>query len=193
MAWPLGPKLVIALGAFILACGVGNAIRAILDNFGSTLKCKPKVTTWACWLARAGYLGRGLAMLPVGFFMVRAGWHERATEARGVGGALWALHAQTFGDVMLALVALLLVIYVYRREGRSTKARISLAVIRCAILAVAGPMPSVSISAGPDNVADGNGRSWPITVSEAHPVRRTSRAFHRSASVEISSRSPSRA
>jgi hypothetical protein len=106
MAWPLGPKLVIALGAFILACGVGNAIRAVLDNFGSTLKCKPKVTTWACWLARAGYLGRGLAMLPVGFFMLRAGWHERATEARGVGGALRALHAQAFGDVMLALVAL---------------------------------------------------------------------------------------
>lgn len=106
MAWPLGPKLVIALGLFIVACGVGNAVRAVFDNFGSTLKCQPKVTAWACWIARVGYFGRGLAMLPAGFFMLRAGWHERASEARGVGGALDALHAQTFGDEMLALVAL---------------------------------------------------------------------------------------
>ncbi|HLZ76604.1 DUF1206 domain-containing protein [Phenylobacterium sp.] len=106
MAWPLGPKLVILLGLFIIACGVGNAVRAAFDNFGSTLKCRPSVASWACWLARIGYLGRGLAMLPVGFFMLRAGWHERATEARGVGGALGALHAQAFGDEMMGLVSL---------------------------------------------------------------------------------------
>jgi hypothetical protein len=106
MALPLGPKLVIALGAFIIACGLGNAVRAVFDNFGGTLRCDPKVQVWACRLARAGYLGRGLAMLPVGIFMLSAGLHERAAEARGVGGALWALHAQTLGDAMLALVAL---------------------------------------------------------------------------------------
>ncbi|THD70411.1 DUF1206 domain-containing protein [Phenylobacterium sp.] len=106
MAWPLGPKLVILLGLFIIACGVGNAIRAVIDDFGSTLKCEAKLTAWACWLARVGYFGRGVAMLPVGFFMLRAGWHERASEARGVGSALGALHAQTFGDEVLALVAL---------------------------------------------------------------------------------------
>jgi hypothetical protein len=106
MAWPLGPKLVITLGLFIVACGVGNAVRAVFDNFGSTLKCEPKITTWACWVARVGYFGRGMAMLPVGFFMLRAGWHEQASEARGVGRALDALHAQTLGDELLALVAL---------------------------------------------------------------------------------------
>jgi hypothetical protein len=106
MAWPLGPKLVIALGLFILACGVGNAVRAFVDNFGSTLKCEPNLTRWACTLARVGYFGRGVAMMPVGFFMLRAGWHQRAAEARDVGGALWALHSQVFGDGVLALVAL---------------------------------------------------------------------------------------
>jgi hypothetical protein len=106
MAWPLGPKLVIALGLFILACGVGNAVRAFVDNFGSTLKCEPNLTRWACTLARVGYFGRGVAMMPVGFFMLRAGWHQRAAEARDVGSALWALHSQVFGDGVLALVAL---------------------------------------------------------------------------------------
>jgi hypothetical protein len=106
MAWPLGPALVIALGLFIVACGLGNAIRACVDNFGSTLKCDPQTAVWAQRLARVGYFGRGVAMLPVGFFMLAAGWHERAAEAKGVGGALWAVHGVAGGDVVLALVAL---------------------------------------------------------------------------------------
>jgi hypothetical protein len=61
--------------------------------------------------------------------------------------------------------------------------------MRRAIAAVAWPMPVVTISAWPENVAEGNGGSWPITQSDARPVRRTSRAFRRSASVEINSRS----
>ena len=111
MTWPMGSTLIIGLGAFIVACGIGNAIRACVDDFGSTLRCDPKVTVWACRLARVGYFGRGVAMLPVGFFMLSAGWHARASEARGVGGALWALHSQVLGDVMLTLVALGLVAF----------------------------------------------------------------------------------
>jgi hypothetical protein len=111
MSWPMGPGLVIALGLFILACGVGNAIRALVDNFGSTLRCDPKAAVWACRLARVGYFGRGVAMLPVGFFMLRAGWHARASEAKGVGGALWALHSRVLGDAMLVPVAIGLVAF----------------------------------------------------------------------------------
>jgi hypothetical protein len=111
MAWPLGPAMVILLGLFIVACGVGNVVRAFREDFGATLKCAERTRAWACRLARLGYFGRGLAMLPVGFFTLAAGWHERAAEARGVGGALWALHNQTFGDPVLALVAVGLVAF----------------------------------------------------------------------------------
>ncbi|THD58274.1 DUF1206 domain-containing protein [Phenylobacterium sp.] len=111
MAWPLGPALVMALGLFILACGAGNAIRAVVDDFGGTLECDHRTRRWARWIARVGYFGRGLAMLPVGFFMLRAGWHERAAEARGVGGALWALHGLTGGDAVLALLGLGLIAF----------------------------------------------------------------------------------
>ena len=106
MAWPLGPKLVMALGLFIIACGIGNAVRAVADDFGKSLKCGPTQMVWACRLARVGYFGRGLAMLPVGGFMLAAGWHERASEARGVGGALGALHDHALGEVALGLIAL---------------------------------------------------------------------------------------
>ncbi|HEX2817405.1 MAG TPA: DUF1206 domain-containing protein [Phenylobacterium sp.] len=111
LTWPMGSTLILALGAFIIACGLGNAIRACLDNFGSTLRCDPKVAVWACRLARVGYFGRGVAMLPVGFFMLTAGWHARASEAKGVGGALWALHSRVLGDLMLTAVALGLVAF----------------------------------------------------------------------------------
>jgi len=104
MAWPLGSKVVMAGGLFILACGLGNAIRAVVDNFGSTLRCAPRALPWARRLARVGYFGRGLAMLPAGFFMLIAGWDERAVEARSVGSALWTLHALEFGDTALALI-----------------------------------------------------------------------------------------
>ena len=106
MAWPLGPALVIALGVFIVGCGLGNAIRALVDNFGSTLKCDPGAAVWAQRLARVGYFGRGVAMLPVGWFMLLAGWRERAADAKGVGGALWAVHGLAGGDAALAFVAL---------------------------------------------------------------------------------------
>jgi hypothetical protein len=111
LAWPMGSTLVMALGAFIVACGLGNIIRAGLDNFGSTLRCDPRVAMWACRLARVGYFGRGAAMLPVGFYMLAAGWHARASEAMGVGGALWAVHRHTLGDLMLAPMALGLVAF----------------------------------------------------------------------------------
>jgi Domain of Unknown Function (DUF1206) len=106
LAWPLGSKVVMAAGLFILACGLGNAVRAFVDDFGATLRCEPNTRRWICWLARVGYFGRGMAMLPVGFFMLMAGWHERAVEARSVGTALWALHTQVFGDLVLTLVGL---------------------------------------------------------------------------------------
>jgi hypothetical protein len=111
MAWPLGWALVMSLGLFILACGLGNAIRAFIDDFGETLQCDRQTRAWARRIARVGYFGRGVAMLPVGFFMLRAGWHERATEAHGVGGALWALHRQPAGDLVLVLLGLGLVAF----------------------------------------------------------------------------------
>ena len=44
-------------------------------------------------------------MLPGGVFMLAAGWHARASEARSLGDALQALHTQPMGDLVLSLVA----------------------------------------------------------------------------------------
>jgi len=58
-----------------------------------------------------GYVGRGLAFLPAGFFTARAGLNARAAEARGLGGALDVLKDQPLGHLTLGVVALGLVAF----------------------------------------------------------------------------------
>jgi len=56
-------------------------------------------------MARAGYIGRGLATLPLGLFIFRAGIDARSSEARDWAGALQAVEAQPLGSLILSLVA----------------------------------------------------------------------------------------
>jgi hypothetical protein len=105
LTWPWGEALVIGIGLLILAAGLGNVVRAFIDHFGRGLKCDPRTAAWAGTLARVGYFGRGVAMLPAGAFMLAAGWHARASEAKSLGDALQTLHAQPAGDLVLSLIA----------------------------------------------------------------------------------------
>lgn len=103
---PMGDLVVVGAGLFIAGCGIGSIIRAAVDHFGRDLEGDRRVRRWAGALARAGYLGRGVALTPAGLFLVAAGWRARAGEARGLGGALDALEAQPFGQAILGLTAL---------------------------------------------------------------------------------------
>ncbi|MDB5426165.1 MAG: hypothetical protein JWR47_297 [Phenylobacterium sp.] len=106
LTFPFGNMLVILAGLFVLASGVGNIVRAVFSHFGRTLDCDPHIARWAGTVARIGYFARGIALAPVGIFMARAGWHARAVEAHGIGGALEALHRQPMGGLLLSLTAL---------------------------------------------------------------------------------------
>lgn len=106
LAFPFGHLLVILAGLFVLASGVGNIIRAVFGHFGRTLDCDENTARWAGTIAKIGYFARGVALAPVGIFMARAGWHARAVEAHGIGGALEVLHRQPMGGLLLSLTAL---------------------------------------------------------------------------------------
>jgi hypothetical protein len=106
LAPPWGEALVIAIGGFVLAAGIGNMIRAVFGHFGRTLDCDAATRRWTGILARAGYFARGVAFVPAGVFTLRAGWHARASEARSVGGVLQALKDQPNGALALGLLAL---------------------------------------------------------------------------------------
>src|SRR5436190_282822 len=111
LAMPGGEALVMALGALVLAAGVGNAVRAFIGHFTETLDCDPGQARLAGSLARVGYFARGLAMLLAGGLTLMAGWHARASEAYGVGGALEVLKAQRFGHPLLGVIALGLIAF----------------------------------------------------------------------------------
>ena len=88
LAMPWGDILVMAVGAVILAAGAANVVRAFRDHFTDSLDCDHEIAGWTGGLARVGYAGRGLAMVPAGVVILSAGWHTRASEARSLGGAL---------------------------------------------------------------------------------------------------------
>jgi hypothetical protein len=108
---PFGALLVMAAGLFVLGAGIGSMARAVLDHFGRGLDCEPQTRAWAGTLARIGYFGRGLALLPAGGFVVAAGLHARASEARGLGGALDALAREPGGTAVLMVAALGLIAF----------------------------------------------------------------------------------
>lgn len=111
LAMPWGEGLVMGAGGVILAVGAANVVRAFRDHFTDTLDCDRQAAGWTGTLARIGYAGRGLAMVPAGLVMLSAGWHARAAEARGLGGALDLLKDQPFGPALLALIALGLIAF----------------------------------------------------------------------------------
>jgi hypothetical protein len=103
---PFGAWLVLGLGTFVVGAGLGSIARAWFDHFASGLDCHPRLRTWLGLLARLGYAGRGVALLPAGGLLIRAGLHARAQDARGLGGALETIAAQPFGHPILGLTAL---------------------------------------------------------------------------------------
>jgi hypothetical protein len=106
LATPWGGPLVIAFGTVIAVAGAANMVRAVVSHFTGSLACEEGVAWCAGSLARVGYFARGVAMALAGYLTAVAGWHARASEARGVGGALEMLRTQPFGHGLLGLIGL---------------------------------------------------------------------------------------
>jgi hypothetical protein len=101
MELPLGHWLVILTGVFILGVAAANLIQAARRDFCRGLACPDAARPLAVWTGRLGYGARGLAFLPLGFFIIKAGWTFRSSEARNLGGALQAIEAQPLGTPIL--------------------------------------------------------------------------------------------
>lgn len=108
---PAGGLLVVGAGVFILGAGIGSFVRAFADHFGRGLDCGRETRAWLGALARFGYAARGVALAPAGVLLVNAGLHARASEARGLEGALNLLERGPFGGQVLALTALGLIAF----------------------------------------------------------------------------------
>ena len=95
----------VALSYFYLAVSRRFTVDLTLDRMSNRIKR----VAFACGIA--GHLGRGVAFLIVGLFLVYAGWFVEEVEVRGVGDVLDMLEAQSFGAWILIVVAAGLTVY----------------------------------------------------------------------------------
>jgi hypothetical protein len=114
LGWPGGRWLVAAVGLFIIAGGLWNGYRGLSQRYRKRLKWRevgPRMSQVIPVVATAGLVGRMLAFVLVGGFVVNAGYHHRPDEAGGLDAALFRLMARSYGPTLVALVGVGVMLY----------------------------------------------------------------------------------
>lgn len=105
MAQPFGLWLIGLVGLVVVGVGIAFMVKGWRGKVTEHLVCSHDVARWAVPVGRVGFGARGVVFLITGGFLVGAALHSRASEAKGLGGALDALERQPFGWALLAIVA----------------------------------------------------------------------------------------
>lgn len=111
LALPFGDALLIGVGLVVTVVGVGNIVKGFSADFGETLACSERLCRRLSLIARAGYVARGVAYLPLAVLVILAGWHARSSEVGSFGSSLNALERQPGGSTLLAATAVGLVAF----------------------------------------------------------------------------------
>lgn len=109
LAQPFGPWLVIMAGLIAIGGGMGQMYEAFKAGFKKDFKTREMTQEEMDWAVRAGRLGhaaRGVVFGLTGFFLVQAGLHTNASEAKDLDGVLASILDQRYGPWLLGVVAL---------------------------------------------------------------------------------------
>ena len=98
---------VIAVGAYFVVKGVRAKFRDELEPRGVGPLSHEAIVT----LGRVGWIGRGIVMGLVGWFVTSAAIEFRAEEAKGIDGALRDTTHSTAGALLVRFVAVALAVY----------------------------------------------------------------------------------
>ncbi len=105
-----GGRWLVGLAGLVLAgIGVGMAVYGARKKFLKRLKTgemSPRTTQLARRLGMAGYLSRGSAFAVTGLLVVLAAVNYDPEKARGLDAALRTLRDQSYGAILLTLIAL---------------------------------------------------------------------------------------
>jgi hypothetical protein len=108
LGWPGGQLIVAIGGAVLLAISLYQLYDALGGRFAKDSKMQQmgrRERRLFMWLGHIGLTARALVFALVGYFLVRAAVDYTPGSAVGVDGALERLHHQSFGHVILGLVA----------------------------------------------------------------------------------------
>jgi Domain of Unknown Function (DUF1206) len=105
MAQPLGPWLVAAVGVGIIGAGVAAAYYAWTVDFKVEMTIDKRFRRWAGPVCRFGLVAHCILLLIVGAFLVLSAYRYDPSQARGIVGALSALRAQPYGQLLFGGVA----------------------------------------------------------------------------------------
>lgn len=108
LSWDGGRWLMMLIGAIVVAVGIHQLHQAYTAGFEKdldTARMSGPERRWAIRAGRFGLAARGIVLPIVGWFLVQAGLRARASEVRGTGAALREIASQTWGTVLVAIVA----------------------------------------------------------------------------------------
>jgi hypothetical protein len=114
MALPLGRFLVIAVGLIMIGIGINMLVTALKEKYQEALRwneMSPQEQRWAGIVAKIGLTARAIVSGIIGVFLISAGLQANASEARGLDGALKVVSQQSYGPLLLGIVAAGLVAY----------------------------------------------------------------------------------
>lgn len=114
MHHPAGRVLVGVVGLVIVACGIVLAVEGARKKFMKylqTARMSARMRRVVRLLGMAGTIARGLVFALVGVLVVDAALTHKAAESRGIDKALLTLRDQPFGEILMLLAALGLVIF----------------------------------------------------------------------------------
>lgn len=114
MAQPFGRWLVVAVGIGVIAFSLYRIYRAATGDLSEELHSRElsgKEQRWARRLGAFGLSVRSVVYGLIGIFLIQAGLRYNAEEVGGLDKALQTISQQTYGSMLLGIVAVGLVAY----------------------------------------------------------------------------------
>ena len=114
MGYGIGRWLIGLIGVIVIAAGIYRLVKGLKQDVEDELDLSgmsPERVLWTRRLGAIGEVGRGIAIGVIGFFLLRAALDFDANEATGLDGALRRLALETWGVLVVAVIALGFVAY----------------------------------------------------------------------------------
>src|SRR5204862_6085477 len=114
LGWPGGPWIVGAIGVAMIGVALYQGYSGITQKFledSKTEEMSPRVRKWIGRVGTVGHLARMVVFGLVGVFLIKAAVEYDPKTAVGLDGALAKLAKQSYGSVLLGIVAVGLIAF----------------------------------------------------------------------------------